>query len=107
MLGVCLGHQVLAQGLEGLVQPRTHPGRHYALQESELVCRLPAGSSTATTARDTISDAVAAVRREKERGGGGGGGGDGGKDGVGDGETAFVLPPPPPLKLLYHHNDEV
>lgn len=85
---------MLAQALDGLVRPRTDPGRHYALQESELVC-LPAGSSPAT---DTILDAVAAVRLKKE--------GEG-ADGVGGGGGAEKALTSAPLRLLYHHNDEV
>eukprot|EP00752_Nemacystus_decipiens_P007802 g6968.t1 len=115
VLAFCLGHQVVAQALGGVVQPRTGPDRHYALQESELLLDSP--SALPSPAVDAVVDAVAAVRRGNGDVGGGGddgrgaeagpgsAGGRGGKEGVG-------MPPPPPsplppLKLLYHHNDEV
>lgn len=104
VLAFCLGHQVLAQGLGGLVQPRTAPGRHYALQESELLL-LPSQAAGA------IVDAVATVQRQRGNGTGGGchGETEGGRGG-GDGEKGVgssSLQPQLTLRLLYHHNDEV
>ncbi|CAN0366087.1 unnamed protein product, partial [Ectocarpus sp. 12 AP-2014] len=88
VLGFCLGHQVLAHALGGLVQPRSRPDRHYALQESDLLFSFARPPKAADTT--VVSDAVSMVRRQKESGIGGG-----------SWEGA------PPLRLLYHHNDEV
>ncbi|CAN0323451.1 unnamed protein product, partial [Ectocarpus sp. 13 AM-2016] len=88
VLGFCLGHQVLAHALGGLVQPRTGPDRHYALQESDLLLSFAGIPEAADTT--VVWDAVSMVRRQKESGIGGG-----------------SLEGAPPLRLLYHHNDEV
>lgn len=93
VLAFCLGHQVVAQALGGLVRPRAGPRKHYALQESELLVE-PAGSSQCV---GVVSAAVESVRRNKE----GGGGGRGRVGGQGDRGL------PPRMRLLYHHNDEV
>ncbi|CAM9599772.1 unnamed protein product [Ascophyllum nodosum] len=91
VLGFCLGHQVMAQALGGLVRPRSDPVKHYALQESELLV-TPEGS----VAVDAISTAIAVLARNE--------GSDltpvrRGKRSSDKEQTR--------LKLLYHHDDEV
>ena len=66
VLAFCLGHQVIAQALGGLVRPRTGAtgaDRHYALQGSELL--RSSSSASPSPAVDAVVDAVAAVRRQK------------------------------------------
>eukprot|EP00903_Cladosiphon_okamuranus_P012866 g12017.t1 len=109
VLAFCLGHQVIAQALGGLVRPRTGSYRHYALQESELLVNSASASPSPSSlpALDAIVDAVLAVRRGKGDGGGGDGrGGGGGRENGVHSPPSLPLPLPP-LKLLYHHNDEV
>lgn len=108
MLAFCLGHQVVAQALGGLVQPAVGSDRHYALQESELL--LPpaeCSSSSSYAPLDVVRDAVVAVRRRNGGHGDGNGGDDGGREGKELSPSVSPPPPAPPLRLLYHHNDEV
>lgn len=123
VLGFCLGHQVMAQALGGLVRPRTGHRPHYALQESELLVAEPpepasdsaSGSTCApdTTTAASPSMAVAkrvramliAAARESVKGDRGARSLDravqrqaGGREGEEE---------VPRMKLLYHHGDEV
>lgn len=110
MLAFCLGHQVIAQALGGLVRQRTGPRKHYALQESELLLRAPPHeqngrrngvvvNSSSEAAGSVVLEAVASVRRQnKQRGG---------AVVVQQGDNDALTKSPVTMRLLYHHNDEV
>lgn len=106
-MAFCLGHQVIAQALGGLVRPRGGTFRHYGLQASRLLTGSsegrvsPAGSivaAAAAVAASASASAFTTATRLDDTGC---------PEGQGGGTERASEIPLPPLKLLYDHNDEV